>query len=314
LTNSDAWYSQADWSPDGSRIALLAAESKVSGDADLAVLDLTSRELTRITEGPAIDMEPSWSPDAAQIAFSSDRDGALDIYTLNVDSGEITQLTQDAGDNNHPDWSPDGQNILFVSSRDGDEEIYVMDADGANPLRLTSTPERDVDPEWSPDGKTFAYGHEESGVRSIYISDLNGSPPELLFELSAEANSGHPAWTMAAETIPEGPVFGPPFCVRDSDGDSQPDTIAPTLTTEDDLAFIAIPYDHMQDGMDFWYKSTVPGEVSFVGENHPAPWDGGEEGVHFTFLGLQNSTGVLKVEFYIGEKLMQTIECEIVEP
>jgi Tol biopolymer transport system component len=319
ITNIDAFYAQPDWSPDGSRIVMISAKSRDAGDADLVVLDLSTGELTRLTDGPTIDMEPSWSPGGSQVAFTSDRDGSNNIFTINVDSGEITQLTQESGDNSEPDWSPDGEKILFVSNRDGDEEIYVMDADGANQSRLTTTPGKDVNPEWSPDGYYFAYGHEDAGIRKIYVSDLGGSPPELLFENPEQATAGHPAWTIAQETISTDPVIGPPFCARDTDGDYQPDTPSPTFTTEDDMAFIVFPYDNMQDGMNYYHVWSTPGELNVTGEQHQF-WDGGEEGVHISYSTLQHSPGIVSVKLYLDAelsfegKLMQEIECEVVEP
>lgn len=315
LTDTDGVYRQPDWSPDGSQIALSAAESYAANDFDLAVLDLASGKLTRLIEGPTNDIQPSWSPDGSQIAFLSDRDGASNVYRLDVASGEITQLTRDSGNHDHPDWSPDGNKILFVSDRDGDGEIYVMDADGANQTRLTTEPGMDTHPEWSPDSETFAYAHAgESGLGKIYMADLNGAAPELLFEIPEDMTAMHPAWTVAATTTSEDPVFGPPICMRDADGDGGPDTPVAAFSTEDNMAFIAFTYDNMEDGMDFWNKVTMKGKIDFTGENHPAPWDGGEEGVHITFSMLQNTPGSIAVELYLGDKLMQTIECEIVEP
>jgi Tol biopolymer transport system component len=313
VTDTDAWYAQPDWSADGSRIVVSFAESQDAGEANLGVLDLNTRELTRLTEGPGIKMEPSWSADGTQIAFTSDRDGALNIYTINLDTGEETQLTQASGDNNHPDWSKDGKKILFVSTRDGDEEIYVMDADGGNQARLTTTPGRDVDPEWSPDGNFFAYGHEESGLRKIYVSDLKGSPPELLFDMPEQTTAGHPSWSPPEVTLSDDPVMGPPFCARDSDGNFEPDTPSPVFTSEDQVAYIVFPFDNMQDGMDFWYILNQEGDFSFSSDNHPG-WDGGEQGIHtiFTMTPIANGTKKVLVELYLGEKLMQEIECEVV--
>jgi hypothetical protein len=102
--------------------------------------------------------------------------------------------------------------------------------------------------------------------------------------------------------------------MRDTDGDGQPDTVSATFSTEDDMAFIGFPYDHMQDGMDFWNKVIMKGNINISGENHPGPWDGGEEGFRFTSAWLQHKTGSVKVELYLDEKLMQTIQCEILEP
>jgi len=38
-----------------------------------------------LTNNPAIDYSPSWSPDGAKIAFWSSRDGNFEIYVMNSD-------------------------------------------------------------------------------------------------------------------------------------------------------------------------------------------------------------------------------------
>jgi Tol biopolymer transport system component len=309
LTNTDAIYGRPDWSPDGSQIAL-ASDTEEQDNFDLYLLNIKSKELTRLTDDPAWDGEPSWSPDGSLIAFTSDRDGAPNVYTIEVEIGETTQLTHDSAFTGQSDWSPDGEKILFVSNREGDAEIYIMDADGANPVRLTNTPGKDIHPEWSPDGKYFAYAHEEDEARSIYVSGLDGSSPELLLE----DTGGWPAWSVAEATFTDDAVIGPPLCARDTDGDGKPDTASTTFSTEDDWGFILFPYDNAQDGMDFWYTTSAPlGESSLKGEVHPG-WDEGEKGVYTAGFTLQHATGAVTVEFYIGEKLMQEIDCEVVKP
>jgi Tol biopolymer transport system component len=38
-----------------------------------------------LTNNPAADDVPSWSPDGRRIAFASDRDGNREIYVMNAD-------------------------------------------------------------------------------------------------------------------------------------------------------------------------------------------------------------------------------------
>jgi Tol biopolymer transport system component len=40
---------------------------------------------TRLTNNPAVDVEPAFSPDGAKFAFSSDHDGNTEIYVMNAD-------------------------------------------------------------------------------------------------------------------------------------------------------------------------------------------------------------------------------------
>jgi len=44
------------------------------------VLEFGSERMTRFTFNPQMDTCPVWSPDARQIAFSSDRTGSRQIY------------------------------------------------------------------------------------------------------------------------------------------------------------------------------------------------------------------------------------------
>ncbi len=59
---------------------------------------LTDQEQTKLTNNPAYDMVPSFSPDGSKIAFTSDRDGNNEIYIMNADGSEQTRLTNNPAD------------------------------------------------------------------------------------------------------------------------------------------------------------------------------------------------------------------------
>ena len=82
---------------------------------EIYVMDADGGNQRRLTNNPASDHSPAWSPDGKRIAFVSDRDGHVDRI---------------------PGW--------FTS------EIYVMNADGSNPQNLTNNPADDRNPSWSP--------------------------------------------------------------------------------------------------------------------------------------------------------------------
>ena len=163
LTNHHARDSSPAWSPDGNQIAFSserdrAWEFEAWGNRDVYVMNTDGANLINLTNHPARDSSPVWSPDGRQIAFSSDRNGNKEVYVMNADGTNPINLTNHPARDVGPDWSPDGLRIAFSSNRDGDWEkkpndnweVYVMNADGANPINLTNHPAWDSGTAWEP--------------------------------------------------------------------------------------------------------------------------------------------------------------------
>jgi TolB protein len=58
-------------------------------------MNANGSELARLTDDPAADVEPAWSPDGAKIVFTRDRDTpgvSGDIYVMNAD-GSVRHQT-----------------------------------------------------------------------------------------------------------------------------------------------------------------------------------------------------------------------------
>ena len=60
----------------------------------------------RLTNTPAHNYSPSWSPDSKMIAFASERYGNWEIYTMNADGTNPIRLTKSPADDTQPSWSP----------------------------------------------------------------------------------------------------------------------------------------------------------------------------------------------------------------
>jgi len=182
LTNSWADDVAPAWSPDGRHLAFVSVRDTLSGKLDLEsgeiyVLDfdpLTGRtvgEARRLTDSPAADGWPAWSPDGHQIAFHSDRSGDFDIWGMSADGSSPVNLTNHLGDDKYPAWSPDCNTVAFASDRDGSYDILTMGADGSGLVKLTDSPARDRYPIWSPSGTRLTFNTDRDGNQEIYIMD-----------------------------------------------------------------------------------------------------------------------------------------------
>jgi TolB protein len=106
LIGSDGIPGPLAWSPDGTRVAI-TLESRSSGNTDVYAYDLASETLAALAIGPAWESSPSWSPDGAWVAFSSDRDGTAQIWAVAVDGdGEAVQRTQGTPGYVQAAWRP----------------------------------------------------------------------------------------------------------------------------------------------------------------------------------------------------------------
>jgi TolB protein len=146
----DKFFSDTDWSPDGSVIAFTRYAGTAAG-RQLYVIHPDGTGLTPLAAGsPGEGFLPSWAPSGDKIAFVTGRDGNQEIYVMNADGTGQTRLTTNAAIDTHPAWSPDGTKILFQSWRDGNGEIYVMNADGSVQTNLTNGPAHESRPDWQP--------------------------------------------------------------------------------------------------------------------------------------------------------------------
>jgi Tol biopolymer transport system component len=109
------------WSPDGERIAFVAADT--AGNDKVWVMSADGGNPTQLTSGDHTDLYPIWTPDGKRIVYASDRaineagERNFDIWVMNADGTQNTQLTVNGSHDTRPAVSKDGRHIYFNSNR-----------------------------------------------------------------------------------------------------------------------------------------------------------------------------------------------------
>jgi len=210
---------QPTWAPSGDRIAYVGDVPGVifTEQPDILVMDTDpgTAAVTNLTQSDASEIDPSWSPDGARIAFAGVRDGGWEIVAIDPDGANELVLTGDAFDGNDraPDWSPDGSMVAFMKESQVGGccepwEIWAVNRDGTNMRQLTHLPCFNRDPSWSPDGKKVVFWSSSDhctpssgqGGYELYSVDP-AAPASAPTRLNTKPNSGGPAWSPDGKSI-----------------------------------------------------------------------------------------------------------------
>jgi Tol biopolymer transport system component len=163
----EANYIRLALSPNGERVAVV--RSSGSDPNDIWLLDLNRDRSTRVTFDPAQDINPVWSPDGRQIAFSSSRTGTFQLYINDAVGGHDEQLTDTSSSKYAADWSRDGRYILYAD-RVSTMNLWALPLQGdRHPIAVVQTPFRVETGKFSPDGKWVAFVSNESGENQVYV-------------------------------------------------------------------------------------------------------------------------------------------------
>ena len=133
------------------------------------MLELKTGRQSRVTDTPAFDGSPTWSPDGQFLAFETYTADGMQIFIhslANPDQAPV-HLTFAPGQNFSPAWSPKGREIAFVSTRSNQEDIWLA--------RLDRIDDRFIDisqngtaqnrsPRWSPTGDFLAWAADTSST------------------------------------------------------------------------------------------------------------------------------------------------------
>ena len=152
----------------------LVFEREREGNLDLFVIPAGGGAERRLTDDPAEDGLPRWSPDGTRVVFSSLRTGTYQIWEVGAAGGAAHRLRKNAATEYQADFSPDGRQLAFLSNLDGPERLLVQDlASGA--VRELVRHGRDTifgNPHWSPDGRFITFSSNWRLGHQIYVVEV----------------------------------------------------------------------------------------------------------------------------------------------
>jgi Tol biopolymer transport system component len=141
----DAYDTNTDWSPDGTRISF----TRVKNDSEAAIFVVRAdgSGLKRLTPWSLDAANADWSPDGSKLLFHSYYElqpgKSPNLFTIRPDGGKMTPLTHFTGGDTQalgPSWSPDGTKIVWHKVTPKLNELFVMDAHGGHLRKLTQFP------------------------------------------------------------------------------------------------------------------------------------------------------------------------------
>lgn len=171
---------------------------------EINVMKPDGSDVQNLSNNPAVDMDPAWSPDGKQITFVSRR-GAVynqvnNLFIMNADGTDVTQLTKGLGSCRYPSWSPDGKTIVFNYEFNQRSDIVLIHADGTGFTQIVANEKKNYQPVWSPDGSRIAFVSAEwdqnkksHGNSDIYLMKSDGTDMTKLTTSCADDYS--PAWS-----------------------------------------------------------------------------------------------------------------------
>ncbi|MFC3051852.1 amidohydrolase family protein [Kordiimonas pumila] len=186
----EATWVSLDVSPDGEQVVF-----DILGD--LYIMPIKGGAAKRLTNGPAYDGQPRFSPDGKRIVFVSDRSGTSNIWLIAPDGEGLQKLTEEADASFFsPEWSADGQDILVSRHDDllftNSSALYAYSIEGGEGVALVDKARSPLGAAPSPDGK-WVYYTESSNTAKATIERYNLLTGETYTVADAYGGSVRPA-------------------------------------------------------------------------------------------------------------------------
>ena len=178
-------YQQPRLSPDGTRAV-------VSLSANLWIWVFGNDTLVRLTNEPAVQYNPAWTPDGRRVVYDSNDGSGVQILRRTADGTGAAEVIapRPAG---YPEIVSSDQSFLIYHPMERVATLLPLNPKGtARPL-FSDVKGQVSDAEISPDRRWIAYESNESGRFEVYVRPF---PPEQPGRWQISPNGGqHPLWS-----------------------------------------------------------------------------------------------------------------------
>ena len=173
------------FSPDATHIVGM---KRLEKNTDIYIWSVDGKREIRLTDHPAADEYPLWSPDGRYIIFTSDRANTVDLWAIPMEganpSGDPIKIRANLGKNTRPaDLTPAGILTMYVFSSTGrPSDLFVQPVnpktgEASGDLRRHAKTPWGGTPIWSPDGSRGAYTSRKGDIQlpNIYVRAAGAS-------------------------------------------------------------------------------------------------------------------------------------------
>ena len=177
--------SSAAWSPDGTHIVYIDAQSVYVAASD-------GSDVRKLVTLPREAFCVRWSPDGTRLRFVADdpRPQQNSLWEVESDGRGLRPLLPGWSDSPREgcgDWTPDGRYFFFESAHEGSRDIWaireksgLLGAKSSRPIRLTSGPLSFFSPTPSREGsQLFVVGEQRRGELTRYDENSKQFDPFL---------------------------------------------------------------------------------------------------------------------------------------
>ncbi len=154
-------------SHDGKFVAF-ASDRATEDNLDIWIQQIGGRDPIRLTNDPADESDPAFSPDGTMIAFRSEKDGG-GVYLVPALGGSAVLL---ATLGRNPRFSPDGRWVAYsvggeAVSNPGSARVFIVNSGGGVPREIHPEMATATHPVWSPGSDRLLVLGRRDGKASV---------------------------------------------------------------------------------------------------------------------------------------------------